>query len=200
MTTLTNKEQAIYTMALEKVQEIRDKLNEPTQKETKALINKAIAEGRYYETEDRLAVFKYIATMRYTAHMIGKYDGRGVCDEGTKYEEQNICVIDMYLYIVETNECIHLMSHEWFNTELCKWEVLKYYYKYANKLGKEVYMTHLRGLKYANAYKRNYGPDKTKYQLVTADKNARAAFVQSKLRYSGRKYEFNYVKKHLEEF
>jgi hypothetical protein len=176
---------------------------QPTYKEIKAKINKARREGRLYETEDRNAAFKYIATMRYTADMIAKYDGcRGYIEDrenNITTRDIRICVTDIYLYIRETEECIHLVNHEWFNTELCKWEVVKYYLQYGDIRGGIVYMPFLKGLKYAEAYKKNYGPEKTKYQIVTASKKERAEYVQKKLRYAGLNLSYNYVRKHLAE-
>ena len=176
---------------------------QPTYKEIKAKINKARRNGRLYETTDRLGAFKYIATMRYTADMIAKYDGSRGCIEDREgnisTRDIKICVNDIYLYIRETEECIHLINHEWFNTELCRYEVVKYYLQYGNITGGIVYMPFLKGLKYAEAYKKNFGPEKTKYQIVTATKKERAEFVQKKLRYAGVNLSYEYVRQHLAE-
>ena len=198
---LSEKEYEEYKFACEKVQSARFKYGEPSQLDMQKMIDQAVEENRVYETDDRAGLFKYITTMRYTAHMLGLYDGRGVDFEGTSYEEKKICVVDMYFYIVETGEFIRLKGHCWFNSELSRWDVLKYYHQYGkNKRKQIVYMTHLKGLKYAEAYKKNFGPDRTKYQLVTANKKTRAGYVHRKLRSGGRNYEYEYVRTHLYDF
>jgi hypothetical protein len=60
-------------------------------------------------------------------------------------------------------------------------------------------MPFLKGLKYAEAYKKNFGPEKTKYQVVTASKKERVEYVQKKLRYAGLNLSYDYVKSHLAE-
>lgn len=199
---LTEKEYEEYKYACDKVTSARFKYGEPSQNDMQKIINKAIEENRVYETEDRAELFKYITTMRYTAHMLGHYDGRGVDFEGTSHEEKKICVKNMYFYIVETGEVIYLLNgHCWFNSELSRWDVLKYFHQYGRNRRKQVvYMTHLKGLKYAEAYKKNFGPDKTKYQLVTSNKKTRAGYVHRKLRSGGRNYDYEYVIEHLYEF
>ncbi len=199
---LSEKEYEEYTFARDKVQSIRFKYGEPSQLDMQKIIDQAVRENRVYETEDRAGLFMYITTMRYTAHMIGHYDGRGIDFEGTDYEEKKICVRNMYFYIVETGEVIYLLNgHCWFNSELSKWDVLKYFHQYGRtKRQQIVYMSHLKGLKYAEAYKKNFSPDKTKYQLVTANKKTRAGYVHRKLRSGGRSYEYEYVREHLYEF
>ena len=62
-----------------------------------------------------------------------------------------------------------------------------------------VFIPFLKGLKYAEAYKKNLSPEKTKYQVVTASKKERAEYVQKKLKYAGLNLSYNYVRKHLAE-
>ena len=60
-------------------------------------------------------------------------------------------------------------------------------------------MPFLKGLKYAEAYKKNFSPDKTKYQIVTASKKERTEYVQKKLRSAGLNLSYGYVREHLAE-
>ena len=196
---LTEEQMAHYNKIVEEIQKRRDNHNAPTYKDIKSKINKAIRQGRLYETSDRLGAFKYIATMRYTVDMIAKYSGRRDTGKGCKYSAPTICVNDIYLYVRETEECIHLLNHEWFNTDLCYLEVYKYYYQYGNIEGGIVFMPFLKGLKYAIAYKRNLPPEETKYQIVTASKHSRTLFVQKNIAKSGRNYSYEYVREHLAE-
>ena len=165
----TNTEKALYEESIEKLDNKYKKYEQPTYKEIKSKINKARRQGKLYETEDRLGAFKYIATWRYTADMIANYSGRRgyVEDRDGKIDTRNIriCVNDIYLYIRETEECIHIVNHEWFNTELCKWEVIKYFCQYGEIVGGIVFMPYMKALKYAEAYKKNLEPDKIKYQI-----------------------------------
>lgn len=199
----TKEEKKYYEIATKEVQKKYDKYELSTYKEIKSKINKAKRQGKLYETTDRLNAFKYIATWRYTAAMIAKYSGRTgqlVKMDGTEDTRNvKICVNDIYLYILETGECIHLINHEWFNTELCKWEVLKYYCQYGDLEGGIVFMPFMKGLKYAVAYKKNLPPEETKYQIVTASKMDRCLYVQKKLKASGRDYSYDYIRKHLNE-
>jgi hypothetical protein len=200
---LNDKLLDLYNEAVDTLDDKYMRYGQPSYKEIKAKINKARRNGRLYETTDRNAAFKYIATMRYTADMIAKYDGcRGYIEDregNITTRDIRICVTDIYLYIRETEECIHLVNHEWFNTELCKWEVIKYYLQYGNIVGGIVYMPFLKGLKYAEAYKKNFGPDKAKYQIVTASKKERVEYVQKKLRVAGLNLSYDYIRKHLNE-
>lgn len=196
---LTEEQLDKYNEICNEIQKRRDRHESPTYKEVKAKINKAMREGRIYETTDRLNVFKYIATMRYTADMVAKYDGcRDKC-KGSNNSLPTICVVDMYIYVRETQEVIHLNNHEWFNTDLCYLEVMKYYYQYGNITGGIVFMPFLKGLKYAIAYKKNLPLEETKYQIVSASKHDRTLFVQKCLARSGRNYNYDYVRKHLAE-
>ena len=200
---LNDKLLDLYNEAVDTLNDKYIRHDQPIYKEIKAKINKARRNGRLYETTDRNGAFKYIATMRYTADMIAKYDGcRGYIEDregNITTRDIRICVTDIYLYIRETEECIHLVNHEWFNTELCKWEVIKYYLQYGNIVGGIVYMPFLKGLKYAEAYKKNFGPDKAKYQIVTASKKERVEYVQKKLRVAGLNLSYDYIRKHLAE-
>ena len=199
----TEEEKKYYEMAVEGIQNKYDKYGQPTYKEVKAKINKAIRQGRYYETTDRLNAFKYIANWRYTADMIAKYAGRTGhlvnMDGSEDIRNVRICVNDIYLYVRETDECIHIINHEWFNTELCKWETLKYYCQYGDILGGIVFMPFMKGLKYAIAYKKNLSPEETKYQIVTASKLERCLYVQKKAKAGGRNFSYDYLRKHLNE-
>lgn len=193
----TVEEKALYTEALEVLDSKYAKYEQPTYKEIKAKINKARRQGKLYETTDRLNAFKYIATWRYTADMIANYSGR----RGTIKNLNNIkiCVNDIYLYIRETEECIHIINHEWFNTELCKYEVIKYFCQYGELEEGIVFMPFMKALKYAEAYKKNLDPTKIKYQIVTASKKDRAIYVQRKLRSQGIYLDYKYVREHLAE-
>jgi hypothetical protein len=192
-----NTEKALYKEAIEILDAKYEKYEQPTYKEIKAKINKARRQGKLYETEDRLGAFKYIATWRYTADMIANYSGRrGHVDN---LNNIRICVNDIYLYIRETEECIHIVNHEWFNTELCKWEVIKYFCQYGELQEGIVFMPFMKALKYAEAYKKNLDPSKVKYQIVTASKRDRALFVQNKLKYQGINLSYNYIREHLAE-
>lgn len=199
----SKEEKKYYEIATKEIQKKYDKYEQPTYKEIKAKINKARRQGKLYETEDRLSVFKYIATWRYTADMIAKYAGRTghlVNMNGTEdIRNVKICVNDIYLYIRETEECIHIINHEWFNTELCKWEVLRYYCQYGDLLGGIVFMPFMKGLKYAIAYKKNLPLEETKYQIVTASKKERCLYVQKKAKAGGRNYSYDYIREHLNE-
>ena len=192
-----------YDRAVEEIQKKYDNFEQPTYKDIKSKINKARRQNKIYETKDRQSVFRYIATWRYTADMIATYSGRTgqVMDREGNTDTRNIriCVNDIYLYIRETEECIHLINHEWFNTELCKWEVIKYFCQYGDLNSGIVYMPFMKGLKYAVAYKRNLPPEETKYQIVTASKRERCLYVQSKMKVSGRHYSYNYIREHLSE-
>jgi hypothetical protein len=200
----TAEEKELYAQAIEEIQKRYEKFEQPSYKEVKAKINKARRQGKLYETEDRLGVFKYIATWRYTADMIANYSGRTgyVTDRNGRIDTRNIriCVDDIYLYIRETEECIHIVNHEWFNTELCKWEVIKYFCQYGELKEGIVFMPFMKALKYATAYKKNLSPEETKYQIVTASKRERCLYVQSKLKVSGRHYSYEYIRQHLNEF
>lgn len=199
----SKEEKKYYEIATKEIQKKYDKYEQPTYKEIKAKINKARRQGKLYETEDRLRVFKYIATWRYTADMIAKYSGRTghlVNMNGAEdIRNVKICVNDIYLYIRETEECIHIINHEWFNTELCKWEVLRYYCQYGDLLGGIVFMPFMKGLKYAIAYKKNLPLEETKYQIVTASKKERCLYVQKKAKSGGRNYSYEYIREHLNE-
>lgn len=198
-----NAEKELYKQAIDELQVKYDKYEQPTYKEIKAKINKARRQGKLYETTDRLGVFKYISVWRYTADMIATYSSRTgqIIDREGNIDTRNIriCVNDIYLYIRETEECIHLINHEWFNTELCKWEVIKYYCQYGDLNSGIVYIPFMKGLKYAVAYKKNLPPEETKYQIVTASKRERCLYVQSKIKVSGRHYSYNYIREHLSE-
>ena len=196
---LTKEQQKHYEHVTEQIQHRRELHESPTYRDIKAKINKAIRQGRVYETTDRLNTFKYISTMRYTTDMVAKYSGCRENCKGSKYSLPTICVNDIYLYVRETEEVIHLINHEWFNTDLCYLEVYKYYYQYGNIEGGIVYMPYLKGLKYAIAYKKNLPPEETKYQLVTASKHSRTLFVQKCIARSGRHYDYDYVRQHLNE-
>lgn len=197
LSNLTEKELIKYNKIVNEMQKRRDKHDTPTYKEIKSKINKAIRQGRIYETKDRLNTFRYIATMRYTVDMIAKYSARG--DAGKKYSAPTICVNDMYLYVRETEEVIHLDNHEWFNTDLCYLDVMKYYYQYGDIEGGIVFMPFLKGLKYAIAYKKNLPEEQVKYQIVSASKHDRTLFVQKNLAKAGKNYDYDYVRKHLAE-
>ena len=196
----TNIEKAYYQDAVNELNKKYEKYEQPTYKEIKAKINKARRQGKLYETEDRQGAFKYIATWRYTVDMIANYDGRrGYLRTEKDLKNIKICVNDIYLYIRETEECIHLVNHEWFNTELCKWEVVKYFCQYGEIVGGIVFMPFMKALKYAEAYKKDLEPDKIKYQIVTASKKDRCLYVQSKLKHKGVHLSYNYIREHLAE-
>lgn len=199
LSNLGEKKLALYNKVVDEIQHRYEIHNAPTYKEIKAKINKAMRQGRIYETEDRQAVFKYVSVMRYTVDMIAKYSGcRDKC-KGSKGSSPTICVNDMYLYIRETEEVIHLNNHEWFNTDLCYLEVTKYYLQYGQIEGGIVFIPFLKGIKYAIAYKKDLPDDQVKYQIVTASKHSRTLFVQKCLAKAGKNYDYNYVRKHLAE-
>lgn len=186
-----------YDRAIEEIQKKYDNFEQPTYKDIKSKINKARRQNKIYETKDRQSVFRYIATWRYTADMVATYSSSG----GNISDIRNltICVNDIYLYIRETEEVIHIDNHEWFNTDLCKWEVIKYHLQYGYAHTGIVFIPFMKGLKYANSYKYNHSPEQTKYQIVSASKRERTLYVKERLERGGRKYSYDYVRKHLAE-
>ena len=195
---LNEEDLALYNKVTFKIQKKYDKYEQPTYKETKAKINKARRQGKLYETSDRNSAFKYVYDMRYTVDLIAKYDGRRGNTKNS--DELRICVVDIYLYIRETGECVHLMDHEWFNTDLCYLEVMKFALQYGELKGGIVHIPYMKGLKYAIAYRKNLPIEETKYQLVTATKQKRVDYVYEQLKRGGRRVNLNYLRRHLNEF
>lgn len=211
---LDKKQREIYDKACERTNYLNEEFNNLTYKQAKAIVNKNIRKGTVYEVadENRNNVFRYIYDMKYTAYMIGKYDGRRYKPETTKTlkngeeitlkELRTICVVDMYIVIQETEECIHIEGHAWLNDQdgLVK-EILRYYFEYGDTKelkGHTVFMPRMKAMKYMIDYKKRTSPDKCKYQLVTASKTKRAMAIKEAFDRIGRtNFTISYIKKHI---
>ena len=200
---LTEEELAYYYRICNRLQNKYDKYEVPTYKETKAKINKARRSGTMYETMDRHAVFQYIYAMRYTVDLVATYDCRKTNHntyKGKIYESKRICLINMYLYIRETEEVIYIPDHMWVNEDICKDEIRKYYLQYGDISGGIVYLPYMKGLKYGESYRKDIPLENTRYQLVAGSKHDRTEFVAKQRKRAGLEYGYNYVRKHLYEF
>ncbi len=200
---LTKDELSYYYRTCERLQQKYDKYEQPTYKEVKAKINKARRQGRMYETTDRNAAFHYIAVQRYTVDMIARYDGRRQRtinhSNGKKHYEKNICVVDIYLYVRETEEVVHIVDHMWMNDRACLQEVHKYYYQYGELREGIVFIPFLKGIKYDICYLKDIPQEEIKYQLVTGSKHDRTIYVHKLVTKAGMVCDYNYVREHLYE-
>lgn len=200
---LTEDELAYYYRVCDRLQKKYDKYEQPTYKEVKAKINKARRNGRIYETTDRNAAFHYIAVQRYTVDMIARYDGRRhrviKHSNGKKHFEKNICVVDIYLYVRETEEVVHIVDHMWMNDRMCNQEVHKYYYQYGELREGIVFIPFLKGIKYDICYLKDIPQEEVKYQLVTGSRHERTLYIQHLINKTGVEYTYDYVREHLYE-
>lgn len=182
---LNEEELKQYNNVIRSLNKLEDKYGSKTPyKEIKNKINRANRKGTLIKSNDRNETFKYIHDNKYTVDIVARYSKRGSykLGQGKNNEDKKqyrwyktICVVDIYVYVRETDEVIFIDGHAWFNTDLVL-EAGKYYFEYGDMKDGMVYISRLKAMKYKSDYKAN-GEETHKYQLSTLCKTRRAQWV-----------------------
>ena len=135
-----------------------------------------------YKAKNHDEAFKYIHDMKYTVDILASYKKKGT-DNLKAYKDnrdtvrefnKTICVVDIYMVVRETGECIYV-DHAWLSEELSFYAELLWLKDPV--CGTKVYMSRFKAMKYAADYKRN-GSYKCRYQIASHGKKKRVEYVK----------------------
>ena len=172
-----------------RIEEKNIQFNNPTEQEIINKIEEHKKNNTIYRTKNHDKAFRYIHDMKLTVDIVADYEKRGIDNKDAKKKDRDtvkefnktICLINIYMIVRETGECIYV-DHAWISEELSYYAEL--YWLLDPEYGTTIYMSRFKAMKYAANYQKN-GNYKCRYQIASHGKKKRIEYVRKQQALAG---------------